>query len=81
MPSLPLLLTTWSPVAMVIGFVVLWGELRTTNVRVDALQKRMDEFNEDLREHRTETRENFRLLNDKLDRLTEALLSSKVAAG
>ena len=52
------------------GLAIVWAEVR-------AQGKRIDELRADMKDLRAEQREDNRALNEKLDRLVEALLTAK----
>ena len=52
------------------GLAIVWAEVR-------AQGKRIDELRADIKEIRAEQREDSRALNEKLDRLVEALPTAK----
>jgi len=52
------------------GLAIVWAEVR-------AQGKRIDELRADIKEIRAEQREDNRALNEKLDRLVEALVTAK----
>ena len=52
------------------GLAIVWAEVR-------AQGKRIDELRADMKDLRAEQREDNRALNEKLDRLVEALLTAR----
>ena len=71
MPSFPPELTNWLQSGfMGAGLAIVWAEVR-------AQGKRIDELRADIKEIRAEQREDNRALNEKLDRLVEALPTTK----
>ena len=70
-PSFPPELTNWlQPGLMGAGLAIVWAEVR-------AQGKRIDELRADMKDLRAEQREDNRALNEKLDRLVEALPTAK----
>ena len=73
MVSFPSELVDWlQPGAIGAGFAVVWAEIRS-------LHRRIDEVREDMKEGFALARADTKALNDKLDRLVEALLTAKQA--
>ncbi len=59
------------------GLAIVWAEVRAQGKRIDEQGKRIDELRADIKEIRAEQREDNRALNEKLDRLVEALPTAK----
>jgi len=59
------------------GLAIVWAEVRAQGKRIDEQGKRIDELRADIKEIRAEQREDNRALNEKLDRLVEALLTAR----
>ena len=66
MPLLPSVLVNWSPVGLLVGFLILWAEFRVLKARLDGVDTRLDGIQANMREGFAQQRADIKELRELL---------------